>query len=343
MPNKLTPAPARRPRATMARPKPVLLAGRRLHTPRRSRSVPQTAWRPVSLPLAPVWQERARAKGFRIHSRIRDTSHVALECLSCGALTAHKLYTLQTARPACGGCQDAERVTKARAAGLVFLHRDETNRHYGFYRASCGHVIRRQFELIDRVIAGQTEVRCDTCLIAREAAVALKHGWRRVGPDEAGDPNYRLYRHRCGHLQRSARVNMSSNQVDCAGCGVTWTAKPSSIYLVRITDPAHSMEVVKLGYSARVGKRFRYQLGLPDTARTEVLRVVQMPTGHAACAAEKKAHALLRRRFPASVVPVAEYAGFINVVSEIYRPALLPDIDKLLDRIEAGTRLTKRG
>ncbi len=41
----------------------------------------------------------------------------------------------------------------------------------------------------------------------------------RLGRDPKGNPNYRVYRHSCGHSQRVARVNMSWGQVQCAGCG----------------------------------------------------------------------------------------------------------------------------
>lgn len=313
------------------------LEGRRLHIPRRSRHVPYSEWQTISLPLASVWEQRAREKGFQVHCRIRDTNHIALDCLICGALTAHKLYTLQKAQPACGGCQEDTRRAKAKTAGLVFLHRDENNRHYGVYRAPCGHEIRRQFAMINRIIAGETNFRCEICLIRREEEEADKHDWSRIGADPAGNPNYRLYMHSCGHLQRIARPNMQWGQIDCAGCGETWASKPSSIYLGRITDPDTNRTFIKLGYSAGIDKRFRHQLGLPSSVIAEVLRIVKMPTGHAACATENKAHSVLRHRFPTAVVPLTEYHDLINVVSEIYRPWLRPYIDELLDQIEAGT------
>jgi hypothetical protein len=313
------------------------LAGRRFYIPRRSRHVPYSEWQTISGTLKSVWDERAREKGFRIHCRIRDSNHIALDCLICGALTAHKLYTLQTAQPACGGCQEDTRRAKAKAAGLILLRRDENNRHYGIYRAPCGHEIRRQFNFIDRIIAGETSFRCEICLIKREEEEADKHDWSRIGTDPAGNANYRLYMHSCGHTQRIGRANMYWGQVDCANCGETWASKSSSIYLVDLTDLCPKRNFIKLGYSGGVDKRLRYQLGLPDRAIVKVLRIVKMPTGNAACAAETKAHGILRHRFSTAVVPPGEYEGFINVLSEIYRPWLRPHIDELLDQIEAGT------
>ena len=81
-------------------------------------------------------------------------------------------------------------------------------------------------------------LRCATCHAAREAAEARRFGWQRLGPCPSGRPNYRLYRHRCGHVQRVAQANMLWGQCDCAGCGQGWSARPSFLYLFEIHLPA---------------------------------------------------------------------------------------------------------
>lgn len=304
--------------------------------PRRSRHVAASAWQHVLPdPIPADWSRIARAKGFRIHSRIRDRHHVALECNACGALTAQKVFTLRTARPACGGCAEGAHVAHARKAGLVLLGRDPDDRHYGLYRAPCGHEIRRQFGLVERAASGRAGIRCETCLREREEAEAERIGWRRPGADPAGNPNYRLYRHSCGHAQRIARSNMLWGQVDCAGCGRTWTARPSQIHLVEITLPEAGLRLVRLGYSNTPQKRFRHQLGLPRGARVDLIRTVAMASGHAACAREKHAHAELRRRRPETVVPQADDAGLVRTRTEICRPTALADLHALLDRLDA--------
>ncbi|MGN7871662.1 hypothetical protein [Paracoccus sp. 22332] len=78
------------------------------------------------------------------------------------------------------------------------------------------------------------------------------------------------------------------------------------------------MDLLKLGYSANPQKRQRHQLGLPKTAQVTLLRNIAMPTGHAACAAEKRLHARLRRQHPEAVVPPQDYRGILNVVSEVW-------------------------
>lgn len=309
-----------------------------LWVPHRSRHVPLSAWPNYDGPIAPAWRESADQKGFRIVGRIRDRYHLRLECKTCGAHTAVKLFALRGAQPRCGACAASRRIDVADGARLVFLRRDPEHHKYAYFRAPCGHEVRRQFGFVERVKAGTVDVKCRVCLLEREQAEAREHGWERVGPDLEGNANYRLYQHRCGQQQRVARVNMRNGQCDCAACGESWSSKPSVIYLTRIQLALESLDVVKLGYSANPKRRFRHQLGLSKSAKVTFLRLLRMPTGHAACAAEKRANADLARRFPGHVVPQGIYGRHINVVSEIYAPTLLPELNRVMDRIEAQMR-----
>ena len=311
---------------------------RRLHVPHRSRHVPASAWVDVAGRVPASWHDFARDKGFRIHARLRDRFHVALECTACGGLTAHKVFTLRTAQPRCGACAEADLSDAARAAGLIFLRRDTVHRHYGLYRAGCGHVVRRQREFVERVAAKRTDLRCERCVRAREQDEAARQGWTRLARDPKGNPNYRVYRHSCGHSQRVARVNMSWGQVKCAGCGGAWNARDSFIYLLRIEVPQIGLHVLKLGFSRTPVKRHRHQLGVPRSAKVELVRVLPMATGHDACAQESAAHAILRRHHPDVVVPPEVYAGVLNVKSEIYEAWGFELIMGLLDQIEADKR-----
>ncbi|CUX83284.1 MAG: hypothetical protein HLUCCA05_13475 [Roseibaca calidilacus] len=307
----------------------------RLWVSHRSRHVPSCGWSDYDGPIAPDWHRMADEKGFRIVGRIRDRFHLTLECRACGAHTAVKLFALRDSRPRCGGCAAIKRQNAADGAKLVFLRRDPQHHKYGVFRAPCGHDVRRQFGFVEKVRKGEADVKCRVCLIETEKAEALAQGWERVGPDPDGKANYRLYRHRCGHHQRVARVNMRNGQCDCAACGESWSSKPSVIYLARIQLSSANLDVVKLGYSANPKRRFRHQLGLSKLAKVTFLRLLPMPTGHDACAAEKQANASLVRDFPDGVVPIATYSAHINVVSEIYRPALIREITTLMDQIKA--------
>jgi hypothetical protein len=309
---------------------------RRLHVPHRSRHVPADEWRDYPRPVPEAWARIARDKGFRVHGRIRDRYHVALECRTCGGLTAHKSYTLRTAQPRCGACAEAELADAARAAGLTFLRRHGRNHHYGLYRAACGHIVKRQFELVERVAAKQTDVRCEKCLRAREQDEASQRGWERLGRDPQGNANYRMYRHSCGHSQRVARVNLAWGQVKCAACGGAWNSSPSFIYLARIELTSRGIHLLKLGFSKTPVKRLKHQLSLPRSAKVDLVRVLPMASGHVARAQEAAVHATLRRRHPDAVVPLEVYAGMLTVRSEVYEASAFDLIMRHLDRIEAA-------
>lgn len=309
--------------------------GRRLYVPHRSRHMPADVWVDFKRTVPETWRAMARDKGFRIDRRVRDRMHLALECRDCGALTAHKVFTLRTARPRCGGCAEADRVTRAAQAGLTFLHRDNAERHYGIFRAPCGHTVRRQWALIERVISGSTDIRCEICLQQREAEEARRQGWLWLGRDPDGNPSYRLYRHHCGQIQRIARANLQWGQCDCARCGRSWAAKPSFIYLLGLEFTDGTPRLIKLGYSKHPVKRWKHQLKLPKSARVEVIRIIAMPTGHDASGTERAAHAVLLRQHPDFVVPTQIYADVLNVTSEVYWPTAEGVIHTLLDEIEA--------
>lgn len=301
------------------------------------RSLPTSDVPPFPGRIHRHWHDAACAKGFEIVGRVRDRYHLRLRCQACSGEMVSKLYVVTNNRPLCPHCLAARRSATAAEAGVTFLGQDPDHSVYGFFRAECGHVLRRQFELIDRAARGETGICCKTCLAQREQREAARYGWQRLGPDLSRGKNYRLYRHGCGHVQSIAQANMLWGQCDCAGCGESWSSRPSFIYLFDIRLPADgdapSRHYLKLGYSAHPIKRYRHQLGLPADAEVEVLRVVPMPTGHGACGTEKAAHARLVRAHPNAVVPAAELAGRMKLRSEIYRPHLRSVLEAEMDRI----------
>ncbi|WP_045389934.1 hypothetical protein [Falsirhodobacter sp. alg1] len=310
----------------------TILSPRNIRTPLAVSDLPLVIY---PGPIHDHWTQAARTKGFDLIARVRDRLHVALRCQTCGGIHTARHSVVMSAQPLCPHCIEARWRQTALTANLTWLGRDQDHRHYGRYRLACGHEVRRQFAFIERIAAGAVAVRCAACLVQREEAEAARFGWSRLGRDPQGNASYRLYRHTCGHEQRIAVANVRWGQCDCAGCGQSWTAKPSYIYLLDIRHSGTGRHVLKIGYSARPVKRHKHQLGLPKDALVEVLRVVAMPTGHDACTREKAAHADLRLTHPESIVPHPDYADLMNVVSEVYRPESLPFLQETLDRIEA--------
>ena len=285
-------------------------------------------------PIAPHWQAAAKAKGFAITGRIRDRYHLALQCDVCGHVHGARIYTLMSAQPQCPACMIARLDQDAAAAGLAHLGRDAHSRHYSHYRAPCGHSLRRQHEIVRRMAAGSTGLRCETCHAATEASEAEKRGWKLLGSDPQGDPNYRLYAHAdgCGATQRIARANMQTNRFECSGCGQGWAASQSFLYAMRFTLPT-GRGLVKLGYSRDPDSRLLHQLQIDRDMPCEILRRVQMPTGHHAIRVEKRLHARLRGHHPQAVIDPQVYRGKIRVRSEIYDAALTQEVLALLDTV----------
>lgn len=286
----------------------------------------------IAMPIPASWPAIAQAKGFDLLARIRDHHHLALRCHACGGINKVKAYTLRSARPQCQHCLETRWRQTAREAGAELLRRCPQSHKHVFLRLGCGHVIRRQMGLVTRVARGEAAFRCDTCHAAREKREASARDWRLIGPDPQGDPNYRLYAHACGHQQRVARVNMQTGRFTCGGCGEAWPAAPSALYLMRFTLP-DARVLIKLGMSRDPQSRLRHQLLRHGDVKAELLAHLPVRRGQRALTLERGLHRILRRRFPAQVVPRAVFERHLKVVSEIYEPTLEPQLRALFDLI----------
>lgn len=281
------------------------------------------------------WVAAALDKGFELIARVTDRYHVALRCQRCCGVHRCRIFTLMSAQPQCPACLEQQWRDEAAAAGLVYLDRHPSDRHYALYQAPCGHQVRRQFELVGRMAAGLTSIRCEVCHAKMEAAKARVRGWSLLGPDPEGNPNYRRYRHDvCGHEQRTARVNMQSGRFSCGGCGQDWPAAPSYLYAMSFTL-ATGREVVKLGFSRDPEGRLAWQLQRDTEMPCALLRKVAVRTGQMAIRTEKTMHGELKRRYPDAVLAPAHWQGQIRVKSEIYDASLTPVILAMLNEVEA--------
>lgn len=283
-------------------------------------------------PLLPDMILLADAHGFDIVGRVRDKDHLVLHCRTCKTDNIKRWSVVRDDRPVCHACIRARRDAAADAHGAAPFDRVKGDRHVGRLKLACGHVVERQFYSIERSVKKGHTIACPECREARYATEADQFGWTLVGPPSSGKRSYyRSYRHICGHLQDISIGNMVWGDCACARCGSRWNARPSHIYLFGIDLP--SMPVVKLGYSARPAKRLRHQLGIHADVQTRVLRVIQMPSGHAAVQAEKACHATLLAEHPHLVVSKTTFGDAINTQGEIYRIAAAPLIYKLMDAI----------
>ena len=285
----------------------------------------------VSMDPDPSWPPLAEAKGFRFIARVTDRYRCLLRCHACGTNVVVRVNVVRDHQPLCRVCIHRRRAAAAQRLGAELIAADGQHRHYGQFRLACGHVVRRQYLRVEAAAAGGHAIDCETCRETRYGAEARAFGWTLAGPPKGRRQGYRRYRHRCGHHQDISIGNMAWGDASCGACAQTWAGRPSFIYLFRIDLPG--LPVVKLGYSARPAKRLRHQLGLAREVRTEVLRVLLLPSGNAAVREESACHRAMRARYPDLIVPKAAFGDAINTQGEIYHAAALPVLHALLDGI----------
>lgn len=286
------------------------------------------------------WHDWATAKGYEIVERVIDKNHLLLRCCACGGRMISKIFVLRTGTPRCPHCLKDRRKRLCLDAGVTFI---EANGSHDFrIRLCCGHETSRQHSFLERVKAGETEIRCEECLKARLEAEAGARGWMLLGADPKDVRDYRLYRHECGHTQRIAVVNMQTGRFTCHACSDAWTNDPSFIYLMRFILRSGRI-AVKAGFSRNPQSRLRFQLVTDLEQDAELLRVIPVPTGHQAICYEKRLHVNLRKLFPDAVLARAEFEGEVRVLSELYCGSIEPELNALLDDIELRIRsLAKR-
>ncbi len=310
-----------------------------LHIPHRSRHVPEDTWADEPRMIPEAWRAIAKKKGYRIDRRVRGRGHVVLECLRCGAHTAHKVFNLRSAQPACGGCQQARMRENAIRTGVTFGTRDAAHRHYASYTLRCGHETRLQRGRVAKLAKegpapGRDGFHCGICHAEKLQRWAGAWGWRVVGPDPEGDANYRYLAHEaCGHHQRVATANIETGRFNCGGCGECWSAAPSALYMLRFRVPGVG-RYVKLGYSLNPESRL-LQLGLRDDVEADLVDEVPMPSGQVALRMERALHQQLKAEHPDKVIPRDQLEAWINVTREVYTAEAEPIIRRMLDEIES--------
>ena len=283
-------------------------------------------------PIPKTWLKFPSSKAFSIVGRFANKNDLLIECTRCGSQQRSKVFTCRSGVPICQNCLKNKRSTIAQRAGVKFVEAVPGKPNYGRYLLNCGHQVQRQFEMIERMAAGRTGLRCETCHGVKERDEATARGWRLLGDDPEGDPNYRLYRHdACGHQQRIARGNLQTGRFDCAHCGGGWSAKPSFIYVVRLIWD--DLTLIKVGFSANPAIRFRQQLDLGPEVTVEFLRQEPIRNGRAAIQLEKEFHRRMAKEHPLSEAPLEGFQGRIKVVSEIYWPEALKEIDQTLSAL----------
>jgi len=283
-------------------------------------------------PIHSHWREAADRKGFVVLGRGGEGHQtLVLGCRRCGEPLLRRTNVVLGSRIECKTCVQQPYEAAAARFGAERVGPDpQGDRHYALWRLECRHIVRLQYGQIQKIGQGEVEADCIDCRTARYGDEAKVHGWKllHVIPDKQG---FHTYRHECGHAQEIATANMRTGECACASCSPGASSRPSFIYLFRIDLP--NLPVIKLGYSQRPRKRLRHQLAISSQVSTDILRLVPMPTGFRARIEETAIHRKLATHHPEWIVPKTVFGDAIGTKGEVYRPAALPDIERLLDEV----------
>lgn len=325
------------PNVNSAQQKIPNASGRRCPRPtanRRSRrAFDRTKLPAFRRPIPVRFYDIAKRKGFTLLERGRRSSDLTLRCHKCQQILQVRRSVVTGYKLQCNHCLWIARFNEAMANGTTIVTPHAANHKIAHVKLSCGHSALRQYGRLAAAARGGHNLGCDDCREARYADEAGGSGWTMVGPVMPAKNGYRLYQHHCGHQQSHAIVNVDRRQLDCQSCGESWASKPSYIYLFAI--PLMDRTVLKLGYSSDPTRRLRYQLGDAARERGTILHVIDLPTGHAALKAEKKAHQYLRKHHPALVLPPTAFEDQIKTKTEIYDLEAKPVILVLMQKIAA--------
>jgi hypothetical protein len=285
------------------------------------------------LPIPLTYYDLAKSKGFNLLDRGRRSSDLKLRCNTCKQALHVRRSVLLGHKLQCNHCLWKGRFDDAMTCNATIVGTHPHTHKIARLELSCGHTVERQYGRVAAAARGPHTLGCESCREQRHANDAIGSGWRLVGQTAPRKINYRSYQHHCGHLQDHAIVNVDRGQVDCAGCGESWSSKPSCIYLFKIPLPHGTL--LKFGYSNDPERRLRQQLGEAARDHGTILHAIDLPTGHAAQKAEKKAHRFLSKTHPALVADRSRFNGQIKTKSEVYLLSAESLIRQLMDAIAA--------
>lgn len=132
--------------------------------------------------------------------------------------------------------------------------------------------------------------QCSICQVEKFKAEAKLVGLEYLGVTEtrrtAGDPLHR-YLAQCGHHIFSVTSHIRTGHWTCRTCNAGYLDNPNKLYLFKIVTP--DLVFLKLGYSKSPEYR-KYDYKLVEGTVTELLKVVEVPTGRDAIKYENEIH-----------------------------------------------------
>jgi len=222
-------------------------------------------------------------------SRIEGSQKLKVQYNNCKHFTEVYPHSLvgKTLKHECKDCYE-ERIQKRLAEdGLRIIDRYFTGRYSRIFGEfiNCRHT--KDFAIAHLLTA---KVECKECIYDKIQEEAESQGCDFIRIPTP-DPSKNIYKMHCGCIKEFRRDHLRNGRWACWTCGINHYAKPSILYLLRISYEGISW--LKFGYSAHMSKRI-YDYGLPKGSRVEILKAIYTETGDKSHIAEVKIHRELK-------------------------------------------------
>lgn len=182
----------------------------------------------------------------------------------------------------CKVCQEEKYAKEAEENGLEIISEVKEGYRYRMYRfKACGHT-----QIIARCNVKTGNFKCQQCHDYRLEQEASSVGLTIVG--KSTDNKNRLYLAECGHILDIQTASVRSNEWTCHICKDTYILKPNNLYLLEVESLEDGFKFLKFGFSRNVEKRIT-SYGA-KCCKTNILKVLPVPTGEVAHILESKIH-----------------------------------------------------
>ncbi len=150
---------------------------------------------------------------------------------------------------------------------------------------SCGHE-----KVVNLSNLKSGSFQCSICQIEKFKREAELVGLKYIGVSEerrkTGDPLH-IYEAPCGHNVLSVTSHIRTGHWTCRTCNAGYLDNPNKLYLFKISS--NGFTFLKLGYSKSPEYR-KYDYKMTEGTITELLKVVEVPTGRDAIKYENELH-----------------------------------------------------
>ena len=202
-----------------------------------------------------------------------------IEDVRTGAIQA-KAKRPQKSKGVCKVCYERD-LNKAMDIAGVELIRNVDTYNAEFRFKSCGHS-----KVVQKAQVFRNNLVCRECIEQTYKQDAEKVGIEYIGLHDDLGNRRRLYRLKCGCVRELRVDHVRDGSFACYVHDDTHYIKPSSVYLLRITNGNNSW--LKLGYSKNLSLRIsNYGIG---QSKVDILSVIDFDTGANAMLFEKGLH-----------------------------------------------------